>query len=271
MELKTLSPFARPYTSLIGIGERIHGKFLYKYMPLSTAIACLNNNSIRFREPYQWDDPFEKIYYLADYSNVMPDPEFDTKLLACCLTNKPNCEAAWRIYSRDSSNDPCVQFKIYLGQFRKFVEKYAKKISATVYEGRVNYGISDYEIRHLYQKIHRLYPVFFKDFNITKYLNLMILKRGYFEYENEIRFFINGHVSYNGYEDVKIPWSHCLDSVKLPPITDNVQAQKLRTRLEEALENNCELCKTEFPDLHTQVINTKPNTLYERIDPVTIE
>lgn len=271
MKLKTLSPFTRPYTSLIGIGDRIHGKFLYKYMPLSTAILCLKNNSIRFREPSQWDDPFEKIYYLANYTNVMPNPKFNTKLLACCLTNKPNCEAAWRIYTKDLDKDPCVQFKIYIGQFRKFVEKYAKSFSATVYEGRVNYGVSDYEIRHLYQKTHRLYPLFFTDFNIVQYLNLMILKRGYFEYENEIRFFITGHVPDKGYEDVKIPWSHCLDSVTLPPITDIEQAQKFSMLLKEALENNCELCKIEFPYLYTQVIKTKPNTLYEMIDPVTIE
>ena len=99
----------------------------------------------------------------------------------------------------------------------------------------------------------------------------MHLKRPYFEYENEIRFFIMGDISDNVYVDAKIPWSHCLHSVTLPPITDSKLAHKFRLQLEEALEKNSETCKKEYDYLYMQVVKTKPNTLYESIDPVTIE
>lgn len=271
IQIKSITPFSRPYKNYNGLGERIHGKFLYKYMPLKTAILCLQNNTIRFRKPSQWEDPFEKIYYLADYTNVMPTPPFSTDLYACCLTSRSNCEASWRIYTDDYVANPCVQFKIYIGQFRKFLEKFSKDIKVSVYEGRVEYGVSDYEIRHLYQKNNRLYPLFFERFDLEKYLNLMLLKRKYFEYEDEIRFFLTASNCTSDYIDVEIPWSHCIDSVTLPPITDKKIAESFKLEIENALAANSTLCKKEFPYLYTQVVKTKPNTLYEGIDPVTIE
>ena len=106
---------------------------------------------------------------------------------------------------------------------------------------------------------------------MEKYLNLMLLKRKYFEYEDEIRFFLTTPDHNSDYIDVKIPWSHCLDSVTLPPITDINQAEDFKSQIENALIFNSNLCKTEFSNLYTQVVKIKPNTLYEKIEPVTIE
>lgn len=271
IQVKQITPFSRPYKNYYGLGERIYKKFLYKYMPLETAILCLQNNTIRFRQPSQWDDPFEKLYYLADYSNIMPNPPFSTSLYACCLTTKSSCEAAWRIYTNDYINNPCVQFKIYIGQFRRFIERHVKEIGGSIYEGLVEYGISDYEIRHLYKKNNRLYPLFFEEFNFERYLNLMMIKRNYFEYENEVRFFLTSSDSKSRYLDVKIPWSHCIDSVTLPPITDERLAKAFKEKIENALSLNADLCKRDFPYLYTQKVSTRPNTLYQELEPITIE
>lgn len=201
----TITRFSRPYTHYCRLGNLVKGKFIYKYMPLSTAKLCLASNSLRFREPSEWDDPFERLYYTADYSNLNPDLRFNTKLFACCLTNKPNSEAAWRIYTKKYEEDPCVQFKIYIGQFRQAIDRFIKESKANIYEGKVMYDLSEYQLLHLYQKSNNLYPIFFDGFELDKYLNLMLLKRPHFAYENEIRFFIHNYTSQKKFLDVKIP------------------------------------------------------------------
>ena len=60
MDIRKFKSYVHPYHNLIGIGERLRGKVVYKYMPIKTALICLQNNTIRFSVPTEWKDPFEK-------------------------------------------------------------------------------------------------------------------------------------------------------------------------------------------------------------------
>lgn len=269
MKIGSLKHFTYPYHGLIGIGDRLKGKTIYKYMPIETALLCLQNNTLRFSVPTKWTDPFEKYFYTADYSNVMPSHKFDTKLYACCLTQNCDCEAAWRMYTDNDVKNPCIQFKIYPGQFRRFAEKFVQDKRASLYEGTVSYDLTDSEILHLYQKGNKNYPAFFADFSLEKYLNLMLLKRPFYRYEGEVRYLIHGDkLSFDDdYLDVKIPWSLCLYSVKLPPNCSD----ELKNKLEIALENNYNLCIKEYPGCYPQRIPPVENSLYAPLSPITIE
>lgn len=269
MIIRELKAFSHPYRNLIGIGERLKGKAIYKYMPIKTALLCLQNNTIRFSIPTKWTDPFEKYYYTANYCNVMPNPSFDSRLFACCLTQNNDCEAAWRMYTNDTDNNPCVQFKVFLGQFRRFAEKFVRGKGATLYEGMVSYILNDSEILHLYQKCNKNYSHFFNDFSLEKYLNLMLLKRPFYKYEGEIRYMIHGDSLCfdNDYLDVKIPWSLCLYSAKLPPNCSD----SLKKELKEALETNYNLCIKDYQGLYPQRIPPVENSLYAPLSPITIE
>lgn len=269
MKIEEIKPYTYPYHNLVGIGDRLMGKVIYKYMPIETALLCLQNNTIRFSIPSKWIDPFEKYFYTANYNNVMPIPKFDTRLFACCITKNSDCEAAWKMYTNDVDNNPCVQFKIYPGQFRKFAEKFIQDKDATLYEGIVRYDLNDSEILHLYQKGNKNYSLFFNDFNLVKYLNLMLLKRPFYKYEGEVRYFIHGgRFNYDkDYLDVKIPWSLCLYSVKLPPNCPNV----LKSKLKDALVVNNSLCKLDYPNYFPQRVPHVENSLYAPLDSITIE
>ena len=151
MKIRNLKHFSYPYHNLIGIGERLNTKTFYKYMPIETALLCLHNNTVRFSIPTIWDDPFEKYYFTANYSNVMQNPEFDTRLFACCFTQNKDCEAAWKMYTKDPDKNPCVQFKLYPGQFRQFADRFVRNKGVELYEGLVSYELTDSEILHLYQ------------------------------------------------------------------------------------------------------------------------
>lgn len=269
MEIKKFKSYVHPYHNVIGIGDRLNGKAVYKYMPINTALLCLQNNTIRFSVPTEWKDPFEKYYYTADYRNVMSNSLFDTRLFALCLTQNRDCEAAWQMYTNDSDKNPCVQFKIYPGQFRRYVEKFVRDRDGKLYEGAVTYKLKDSEILHLYQKKNKNYPFIFADFNFEKYLNLLLLKRPFYEYEGEVRYFICGDKFCfdKNYIDVIIPWSLCLYSVKLPPNCSGC----LKAKLEKALELNYNLCREEYRGCYPRKIPPVENTLYASLEPITVE
>ena len=41
------------------LGERNTNRFIYKYMNLEVAVMSLTNGTVRFVEPYTWQDKFE--------------------------------------------------------------------------------------------------------------------------------------------------------------------------------------------------------------------
>ena len=269
MIIHELKPYKHPYASLASIGDRVKGKVIYKYMPFDSALKCLENNNIRFHFPTKWDDPFEKYFFNANYDNVMPNPTFETRLYACCLTQNSDCEAAWKMYTKDYKNNPCVQFKIYLGQFRRFADQFVHGIKGHLYEGRAYYGLSENEILHLYKRRSKNYQVFFSNFNLREYLNLMLLKRPFFKYEGEVRYMVHSEtLSFdNDYLDIKMPWSLCLYSVKLPP---NCSLDR-KNELEAALEANYKLCMKDYKGYYSQRIPPVDNSLYNSLQMLTIE
>ena len=238
-------------------------------MPLKTALLCLQNNNIRFTIPANWKDPFERYFYRADYCKVMPTPAFDTRLFACCFTTNPDCEAAWNVYTDDMDNNPCVQFKIYRGQFQKYADKFVGEKRSTLYTGQVSCKQTENDILHLHQKNNKNYPQFFEGFNLDKYLNLMLLKRPFYNYEYEVRYMIHGgNFDYEkDYLDVTIPWSLCLYSIKLPPYCSESNKQKLK----EALNDNYDKCNKDYPLCYPQKIDLISNSLYANLNSVRIE
>lgn len=272
MKIRHFTPFSRPKKNLVGIGDRIYSRLIYKYMPFSTALICLENNTIRFTVPSEWPDPFEKLYYQANYKNVLQGGDFRRDFLACCLTIAENCEAAWKIYTNDYENDPCVQFKIGIKQFRKCIDDYANNNKIKVYEGKVSYDLSDSMIYEISKKSNKLYFKFFNDFDMEKYLNLLLLKRKFFAYEDEIRYFAQEE-AFSGarFIDFNIPWCYCLKSVTLPPLSDFKKIKQFKQEVELALDSNLKLCQEKFEDLKVMPPSVEMNPLYENIGLITIE
>lgn len=264
------TPYSRPLKDIIGIGQRIRKHSFYKYVPLDTALKMLENNTVRFQVPTTWNDPFEKLYYTADYSDVMLN-YFDTKLFAYCVTGQSSCEAAWKMYTDNEYTNPCVLFKIYAGQFRRFIQDYIVKdsIGGKLYEGAVRYGLTDSKIRSIGKVCNTLYEYYFADFSLVKYLNLMLLKRAFYNYEQEIRFMYQPtSIITEDYIDITIPWSHCLYSIQLPP-RGNIDS--IKKQLQDAVTENKKLCDDKFSIYHHSIIPIIENPLYMDIQSIKIE
>ncbi len=191
-----------------GIGDnRIGGgNCLFKYMTIKSALTCLEDGNIMFQEPSQWKDQFESRFYCADYSSLpffAQHPEWVNKLFACCFTTNPQCEAAWKMYGSDFGRDDerfCVRLKINRNALRNCLNHYALTNDMRVYEGKVNYGMTNYTIEHLHelQLVKRNgeqvnnadYKKYFHNFQFADYLRLLLIKRKAFKYEDEFRTFL---------------------------------------------------------------------------------
>ena len=198
LENKKLKKVIKRYTqkNCFYLGERNANRFLYKYMDLESAIISLTNGSIRFVEPYTWQDKFEGRFYNASYEHIYGATGNTPPVLACCMTYAPVNEASWKVYSygKTGLGAHCLQFKVNKKAFREAVAKSAKGFC--LYEGQVNYELDNYQIQHLHErytqsgKDNQLYLEFFRDFNLSSYLSLLLVKRQAFHHEQELRYFL---------------------------------------------------------------------------------
>lgn len=193
------------------IGKKL--KSYYKYMSFRRfdESTGTNNNEdgmkeyLTFVTPAKWIDPFESLYYNADFSNH----NYHASPIAClCVTGHPytNEEASWRAYTR--KGEKAIRVGYDIDKLLSLLNEYANNNNCTIYIGKVNYTLDKKEIINLAKanEQNRLHHFYFPSYmGIEHYLSLMLLKRKAFQYENEIRFFIVKNED-EGFEDVvKIP------------------------------------------------------------------
>lgn len=214
------------------IGAQKLNRVAYKYMDLETAMLCLRNSTIRFAQPDTWPDKYEGRFYNADYSNVAKDTTLTPKLYACCITFTKVSEAAWNTYTYNKSGigSRCVQFVFDRTKFRKYLDQFAthnKVAKYDIYEGAVTYELSDFQINNLHLKESPLYSIYFNNFELKNYLNLMLIKRPAFKYEEEHRFFCiprdQQHIE--KYIDIPISWKDIIREIRVDERCSGVEME----------------------------------------------
>lgn len=227
--------------------ERIDTSF-WKYLDLESALLCLRYGNIRFVEPTRWEDKYEGRFYNADYSQICQDSNEYPFLYACCMTHKPHNEAAWKVYSygKTGLGAHCVQFKINRSRFRHELVKNAQDLKFIV-EGNVLY-YKEKIINYLHKKeigdkrgkkLNTNYSNFFDNFNFRNYINLLLLKRDYFEHENETRFFLiprqapqekskKSGDQYGIHKDVSIDWGNVIEEVRIDSKCTSLEYELLK-------------------------------------------
>lgn len=214
--------------------ERTNSHF-WKYLDLESALLCLRHGNIRFVEPTRWEDKYEGRFYNADYSNVCQDSNEYPFLYACCMSHKPHNEAAWKVYSygKTGLGAHCVQFKINRSRLRLELVKNAEDLKF-IAEGNVLYYkealINDLHKKEIGEKGNKKlninYSNFFDNFNLGNYINLLLLKRDYFQHENETRFFLipkqapqekskESGGQYGSHKDISIDWGNIIEEVRI--------------------------------------------------------
>lgn len=161
----------------------------FKYIDIDSLITMLHSGRMTYVEPSHWYDPFEKLFYEADYSIL----GFDKPKVYCsCFTRKPTNEAAWIMYSHFRKGLASRSAKLELDPivYYDFLESYGELTNSQIYISNVDYSLSEKTIKKLHLKSSEKHDKYFKDFSLEKFIKLLLIKRKAFEYEHEIRIFI---------------------------------------------------------------------------------
>lgn len=241
---------------------------IYKYMTIDTFFKCIKDKNIQFVEPSYWIDEYERRFYLADYSNITTDINITPKVYANCFTTEKVSDAAWSTYRDFSKGEEgnCVKLKI---KRCKFSEQLCSA-NYKIYEGLVNYKLSDYEIINLHKKKvgakgketeNEIYNSFIGEkssFKLENYLNLLLIKRDIFRYEHEFRYFLidNSDVDKSQNKSSCTPiypyikWEDCLLSVEVSSGCPEVLFKKIEDNVKQNISSDI----TVFRENHHKMI-----------------
>lgn len=237
--IKPLTEFKSQKNAFTLIDEshpKINVRNLYKYMDLETALICLKNKTIRFVQPSEWPDKYERHFYHADYTDLTDDYTVTPIVWACCFTTSKMSEASWNTYryGKQGLGNKCVKFQISRSKFRDFLRK-DNRVKYT-YEGFMDYSLSDNDIQRIHLKTSALYPsIFSGSFTLDKFLSLLLIKRSAFNYENEFRFLITLK---GDAEDkaifISIEWGELIDKIEVDKDMTDMEIDVLKTYLKQA-------------------------------------
>ena len=191
----------------------------FRYLPFSRLFTDLNNNTLTFLSPTQWDDPFESAFYgLYKQHNV--------KCLCFTYNGSIGEEWAWKAYK---SSERLVRIEIL---FDKLVNTLSKVVSEnngkwTFYISVCDYSMDKKDIVSLVKSA----GLSGLKLNLESYLNVMSLKRKAFSTEREIRIFavsdVNGIDSAETFDN--IDYKSFVSRVllePLPPFSDSPQRKE---------------------------------------------
>lgn len=198
-------------------------------MTLENALSSLENNSLWFCNPKEWQDPFERRFVEASYKNnstgkITKFPWLD-KSFCCCMTQTTVSEAFWNAYSNGTIG---ISFRFYRDKLLGAL----KKSNCDIYIGKVEYmKTNDIEKDlHLipFHGGNNKYPS--KNF----LARLMMLKRIAFSYEDEIRIIIvkNKKTKSQGFSlNLNCMMSDLVKSIYIDPKVGDNTAEMLKETL----------------------------------------
>lgn len=268
----------RKTSNIFQVGNLPTGSFVYKYMDLEAALLSLNgvnrdvtSQTLRFVEPSWWQDQYEGRFYNAKYERVSKDRKDYPFLYSCCVSTCPEDESAWGIYSYDAKGlkARCVQFKINRKRLIEQLAKNCEKDSA-IYLGTVAYkNRSIIDTLHLQDikkngttEENENYNIFFHNFDINKYIQLLLLKRIAYEHEKELRFFIippkaEKKVKTQNLNDKKsdalfinIDWLDVLEGVQIDSNCSIYEKSLLKEAIEKLIKQKTNLTEEQRQEVH---------------------
>ncbi len=245
-------------------GDVVNKRIIFKYIDRRKFVDYVNKQydktkeqgfSLCFQQLSQWKDPYESRFYDAEYS-LLTDSAFaineHRKLYACCFASDKDSEPSWKMYVDENNDDDrkvCIQLRINFKALLDYLNYYiTKKLEGkyVLVVGRVTY-----KDKGFINKLHRpddkgkLDNAYFGNFNFTKYLKLLMLKRNAYQYEDEIRMFLvpREGVTIKDYLVVPIPstcpadmpnskkWGRVVDKIILDPNSKESELKDYYKRL----------------------------------------
>lgn len=227
---------------------------LYKYMPLESALATINEKYLWCANPVVWKDPFERRFIEAKYTVGSKEEDFplNGRVFCSCFTQTQTSEAHWNTYMNGQIG---ISFNIKRDMLLQMLDSLS---DCEVYIGTVSYQkTKDIEKKKL-SDIDCLKTV--SPFSLTNrelQIKLLLLKRIAFQYENEIRILV---VKKNKTKEkgIKIPFdgidpNKLIDRITIDPSV-GIHAEKM---LKELFKKTYHFDKVYKSQLYTMKSNIK--------------
>lgn len=159
-------------------------KTLYRFVPVERLLQILIEKQITFVNPELWEDPFEKMYISGTYNVAGTKKTWPlrNKIFSLCWTKTAASEAFWKGYT--PLNDG-VRISLNTEKFAYYLESFHE---VDVYVGRVDYRLTNDILRYKKDKDYMRNKLLSD--NPYENLELLLLKRKTFKYEDEIRFIL---------------------------------------------------------------------------------
>ncbi|WP_418981829.1 hypothetical protein [Alistipes sp.] len=245
MESIPVSQKMKGYNKIFWLGEKKSSQthVLYKYMNVKSAIEFLKTGYFLLSEPSAWSDPYEKRFYTADYRNI---EGFKPHRIYCtCFTQLGSNEAAWRMYG---SKDTGIASRTIRFEFQRSALLHALDRglhSGKVYLGNASYDYTSKQIDGLHLQKSPFYSKHFSNFSLDKFLNLLLIKRKAFGYEQEVRMFFVDENAEAIWHEPELNANHIrflvfsaetmeqiIKTISVDPICDDMEYDMIKTSIE---------------------------------------
>ena len=112
--------------------------YLYRYTTIERTLELLKEEILVFRNPEQWNDPFEKLFITATFNidNKVYASPLKGKIYSICFTGTANNEAFWNTYT---PNRDGIRIKIRTSTLLSYLEQIA---DFAVYIGKADYKLT---------------------------------------------------------------------------------------------------------------------------------
>lgn len=218
---------------------------IYRFVPLHRFLEIFQKNALTFVYLGLWNDPFEKLFLEADYA--IDDKPFElpikNRLYSMCWSRTRESEAFWTTYI---SHDNGVRIKSKGQVLLETLDRFSEETAYRVFIGQVRYLEMD-ELMHYRSNWDFVDALNTKTIN-EAHIELMLLKRRPFEYEDEIRILL--------YPDAKRKtqiYDLTIDPKRI------LSGYMLDPRMEEPIAN---MIKEYF--MSTYEVSLKKSRLYEK-------
>lgn len=163
-------------------------KILNKYISFEHLEKSIRKETIAFVSPKTWQDPFERLYYNANFEERYKYKQ--PNIFCMCLTENSaqNEAASWKIY-QNGTNEKMIKVKFNVVKMLRKLDEFCIKERWSIYIGKIDYSFSSDQIKGLYlgEKSKKYFP---QDFSDEHYFKLLLLKRKAFKFEQEVRMFL---------------------------------------------------------------------------------
>jgi hypothetical protein len=164
---------------------------LYRFVTIRNLKGTIQSGKIRLSYPEtDWNDPYEKYFLQSHYNTTKGKQKLPARnrIFGMCFSERYNSEAFWQVYS---PNKDGIKATIRIAKLITYLEKIR---GVDFYFGKVNYKISS-EFAVIPQTMIGLKEEIEQGIVGSKQIELMMIKRKAFLYEEEIRLYAVTKVS----------------------------------------------------------------------------